>query len=80
MHFSQAYGDYELAEGNNRLGEGFSSNVYLARHRASGEAVALKVIDRATLKSEIEEMLLRNEIKALHLVSHENVVRLLRVF
>jgi len=44
------------------------------------EPVAIKVVDTRGNKTEVEHMLLRNEIKALKMMSHENVVQTYEVF
>jgi hypothetical protein len=60
-----------------QIGKGFSSTVYRGNlvfksgHNMNNEEpVAIKVVDTKGVKTEVEHMLLRNEIRALKMMSH----------
>jgi serine/threonine protein kinase len=57
-------------------GQGATGKVYRGQHSSSGTPVAIKHIDVATLCDDATRTLLRNEIKALRMVSHPNVLHL----
>jgi SNF-related kinase len=57
------------------IGQGHFAVVKLARHRFSGEKVAIKCIDKAKLDTVSREHLYQ-EVRCMKLVQHPNVVRL----
>eukprot|EP01128_Nolandella_sp_AFSM9_P007050 TRINITY_DN3764_c0_g1_i2.p1 TRINITY_DN3764_c0_g1~~TRINITY_DN3764_c0_g1_i2.p1 ORF type:complete len:519 (-),score=136.40 TRINITY_DN3764_c0_g1_i2:239-1795(-) len=62
------------------LGSGTFSNVYLAREKASGYIVVLKIIPKKTLKKFHAERSLRSELEIQSHLSHPNIVRLYGYF
>ncbi len=60
------------------IGQGHFAVVKLARHKFSGEKVAIKVIDKNKLDKLSREHLFQ-EVKCMKLVQHPNVVRLYEV-
>ena len=49
-------------------------DIHTGTNITTDEPVAIKVIDTRGNKTEVEHMLLRNEIKALKMMTQENVV------
>ncbi|KAL3721515.1 hypothetical protein ACJRO7_033935 [Eucalyptus globulus] len=70
-----AVGDYLLSS---KLGEGSSSTVWRAAHRASGEVVAVKQVHLSRLNRHLRSCL-DCELDFLSSVDHPNIIRLLRV-
>ncbi|KAL6876428.1 hypothetical protein ACP4OV_013000 [Aristida adscensionis] len=66
-------GRYELGD---LLGKGSFAKVYRARHAASGEEVAIKVMDKDHLKRHGAEQMVMSEIAVMRRVRHPNVVRI----
>jgi SNF-related kinase len=65
----------ELYEMEGTIGQGHFAVVKLARHRFSGEQVAIKCIDKSKLDAVSREHLYQ-EVRCMKLVQHPNVVRL----
>ena len=57
------------------IGRGGYSFVKLAKHRESGDKVALKITPREELSAD-EEVVINNEIRAMREVNHPNIVKL----
>ena len=57
-----------------------ANQVYRARNKGTGEIVALKVINRNTLKSVKQRRRIRREVHLLSKIQHPNLVRLYGVF
>ncbi|XP_020254714.1 CBL-interacting protein kinase 32-like [Asparagus officinalis] len=69
-------GDYELGR---TIGEGTFAKVKFARNAKTGEAVAIKILDKEkVLKHKLVEQIKR-EIATMKLIKHPNVVRLYEV-
>jgi serine/threonine protein kinase len=69
--------DFELGR---RLGKGAFGQVYLARERATGYIVCLKIFDKAHLQRKRMEFSIRREIKNQAQLRHVNIVQLLGYF
>ncbi len=61
------------------LGKGSFGKVKLALHTASGEKVAIKVLEKAMIKKEDDLMRIRREIDILSKVRHPNIIQLYEV-
>jgi serine/threonine protein kinase len=68
-------GNYELSYG---LGRGATGSVTLATDRRTGEQVAVKIINKASLRDE-QEIRIRREYAIMKHVNHKNLVRLINV-
>ena len=68
--------EYTLVSG---LGKGKYSSVFRGVHNATGDSVAIKVIEKAQLQEEELEML-HNEIEILKLSQHPHIIELLDIF
>ena len=68
--------EYEIVS---QLGHGKYSSVFRGLHRATGESVAIKVIEKAQLEEDELEML-HNEIEILKLSQHPHIIELLDIF
>ena len=68
----------DLYEFGDTIGRGHFATVKAARHRFTGERVAIKVIDKTKL-DDISRDHLFQEVKCMKLVQHPNVVRLFDV-
>ncbi|KAM3130541.1 hypothetical protein pb186bvf_017350 [Paramecium bursaria] len=66
---------YALTE---QIGKGFSSIVYKGRNDETGEIVAVKVIDKKGLKTQLHYSLLKSEIEALSSIQSQNVMKLFK--
>jgi serine/threonine protein kinase len=69
--------DFELGR---RLGKGAYGRVYLARERASGYIVCLKIFDKSHLQKQRMEISLRREIKNQAQLRHANIIQMLGYF
>eukprot|EP01097_Dermamoeba_algensis_P000578 TRINITY_DN11_c0_g1_i1.p1 TRINITY_DN11_c0_g1~~TRINITY_DN11_c0_g1_i1.p1 ORF type:complete len:338 (-),score=85.80 TRINITY_DN11_c0_g1_i1:30-1043(-) len=69
--------EYELLE---VLGSGSFAEVKKAKHKATGEVFAAKIIDKSTLNTPDRMDMVFVEMKILLLVNHENVVKLKEIF
>jgi len=67
---------YKLLE---TLGEGGSGIVHKATNKASGDKVAIKVISKKSLLENREEFI-QEEIEALKLLDHPNILRVFEIF
>jgi serine/threonine protein kinase len=47
----------------------------VGRNTVNGQPVALKVIDLRSINTDVEKMLLGNELKALQQLQHQNIVQ-----
>ncbi|CAK73457.1 unnamed protein product (macronuclear) [Paramecium tetraurelia] len=65
---------------NDILGEGYSSSVYKGINIYTGQVVAIKVINFSTLTTPISQTLLKNEIKILKQLEHENLMKVYEIF
>lgn len=70
----QQLGSYDLLA---KVAEGGMGAVYKARHRESGQVVALKVIPAETARSPLQLRRFEQEFKAASLIDHPNVVKAL---
>src|SRR4051812_27471954 len=73
-NISGQFGDYELLE---TLGGGGMATVYKARHRTSGEVVALKVMPPDMARNTIMLKRFEQEFRVASNLDHPNVVRAL---
>eukprot|EP01135_Chromosphaera_perkinsii_P010330 Nk52_evm2s2118 gene=Nk52_evmTU2s2118 len=62
------------------LGEGTYGKVKLGSHVLTGEQVAVKVIERSSIKTPKHMTRLNREIKALKMLDHPNIIKLYDVF
>ncbi len=69
---NSCFGEYEMSK---KLGEGGFGNVYLARHRQTGENFAIKIIKTENIGSvsDIDNIFVEAEI--LKSLNHENIVK-----
>lgn len=65
-----------------QIGKGFSSQVfrgtqscYEGRNLNNGQSVAIKVINLRSINTEVEKMLLGNELRALRQLQHDNIIQ-----
>eukprot|EP00055_Hartaetosiga_balthica_P004820 m.13257 g.13257 ORF g.13257 m.13257 type:complete len:576 (-) comp4126_c0_seq1:361-2088(-) len=58
------------------IGDGGFSKVKLARHRATGIKVAIKIVNKDTLMKKNELFRAANEIASLQLLKHQNITKL----
>ncbi|CAD8151092.1 unnamed protein product [Paramecium octaurelia] len=65
---------------NDILGEGYSSSVYRGINFYTNQVVAIKVINFSTLTTPISQTLLKNEIKILKQLEHENLMKVYEIF
>ncbi|CAD8046461.1 unnamed protein product [Paramecium sonneborni] len=63
-----------------QIGKGFSSKVYKGQNEVTGETVAIKVIDKALLKTPLHHALLTSEIEALSTLDSQYIMKLYKVF
>jgi serine/threonine protein kinase len=70
----QSIGDYDLVE---RIAEGGMGVVYKARHRQSGQIVAIKVVPPHLATDPILRKRFENEFRAANSLDHPNIVRAL---
>ncbi|CAD8046644.1 unnamed protein product [Paramecium primaurelia] len=63
-----------------QIGKGFSSKVYKGQNEVTGETVAIKVIDKALLKTPLHHALLQSEIEALSTLDSQYIMKLYKVF
>ncbi|KAI9179987.1 hypothetical protein H9P43_005319 [Blastocladiella emersonii ATCC 22665] len=61
------------------LGQGTFGKVKLAKHVPSVQHVAIKIIDKATIKTDKQKLSVRREVRLLFLLRHPHVVRVLDV-
>jgi len=74
--FSKRVGDYLLGR---TLGEGTYAKVKYGQHRRSGEAVAIKILDKSQLEADDMVEQIKTEITILKHLKHRNVVDLKEV-
>jgi serine/threonine protein kinase len=74
---SSCFGEYEMSQ---KLGEGGFGNVYLAKHRQSGDKFAIKIIKTENIGSvsDIDNIFVEAEI--LKSLNHENIVKVHNCF
>lgn len=70
-----AVGQY-LLHGQQLLGQGATGKVYRGEHSANHQPVAIKHIDLNTINDDATRALLQNQMKALKMISHVNVLKL----
>jgi serine/threonine protein kinase len=70
----QVLGNYELLA---KVGEGGLGTVYKARHRQTGQIVAVKTLPAALANNPIVQKRLQQEFRAARLLDHPNIVRAL---
>ena len=68
-------GQYDLYT-QQALGQGATGTVYRGQETSSKKAVAIKHIDLATIRDDATKSLLQNQIKALKMLSHPNILSL----
>lgn len=64
---------------NRKLGEGSTGTVYLGTDLRNNQPIAVKAIDLKNIDNEVTQYLLKNEIKALTLTNHPNVLKAIDV-
>ncbi|CAI0408284.1 unnamed protein product [Linum tenue] len=69
-------GKYEMGR---MLGKGTFAKVYYAKHKSTGESVAIKVMNKEQVKKEGMMEQIQREISVMRLVRHPNVVELKEV-
>ena len=71
-------GPYEIID---LLKEGSSSKVYLAKSKYTNELVAIKTINKAPLKNNLDELLLiTKQMETLKILKHRNIVTLYEIY
>ena len=73
---NQKLGRFVLGE---KLGQGTFGFVRLAKHTLTGENVAIKILDKEKILKEKDKFRLKNEIKILKKLRHNNLVQLYSV-
>ena len=76
MGYSNIFDFYELQD---NLGKGQFGLVKLARHKKTGNKVAIKMVKKANMKP-IEITQQRKEIEVLKMCQHQNIVKLIDLF
>jgi serine/threonine protein kinase len=62
-----------------KLGEGSTGTVYLGTDLRNNSPIAVKAIDLKNIDNEVTQYLLKNEIKALRITNHPNVLKAIDV-
>jgi serine/threonine protein kinase len=62
-----------------KLGEGSTGTVYLGTDLRNNSPIAVKAIDLKNIDNEVTQYLLKNEIKALRMTNHPNVLKAIDV-
>lgn len=62
------------------VGKGTYGKVYKAIHRLSGNAVAIKCVEKCTLKNQTMVEKIFQEVQLLSLITHKNIVKLYEIF
>ncbi|KAJ7958500.1 Non-specific serine/threonine protein kinase [Quillaja saponaria] len=70
------FGKYEIGR---LLGKGTFAKVYYGKQIATGESVAIKIINKDQVKKECMMEQIKREISVMHLVRHKNIVELKEV-
>ena len=70
---NKKYGHFILGE---RLGQGTFGFVRVATHTLTGEKVAIKILDKEKIIKQKDKVHLKNEIKVLKKLRHNNIVQL----
>ena len=73
------FNDYYEIE-NKIIGKGKFGVVNLGIHKKTGNKVAIKIINKSSLKTEIDKELIKSEIDIMKLCHHPNIVKLLDHF
>lgn len=69
--------DFEIGK---PLGRGKFGNVYMAKEKASGVVVAVKVVSLASMNAENAELYVRREIELQSRLKHPSIIRLFGFF
>jgi len=64
----------------NILGRGSYSSVYKGKNKASGEEVAIKMINKQLLKAKENADNIKGEIQVMRQLSHPNIVHMFEVY
>ena len=68
--------NYTFNVNSDMLGKGAFSKVYLAKNKLNGEQSAIKIVSIQKLREQNLFSLLQNEIQAMKMVSHPNIVQI----
>lgn len=61
------------------IGEGTFNKVRIARHLYTNEQVAVKMIEKSSVKSESDQMRLKKELNILRKVRHPHIIQLYEI-